>query len=140
VHTLGTYKVAMNNHVRGVAPSTYQEHSDLRDFFHIISTNKDRNGDVFISTVEAKEHPIYGVQWHPEKPLFEWNPTEAMNHSTDSVLANQYTADFFVTEARKSSHHFPSFDLESQSLIYNYQPVYTWPEVHDFEQCYFFDA
>jgi len=139
VRTLGTANVTLNNHVNGVLPSTYKERQELRDFFDVISTDQDKNGVVFISTVEAKNYPIYGAQWHAEKPLFEWNPTEAINHTTDSVRANQYTADFLVSEARKSNHHFPSFEEESNYLIYQFQPYYTWPEVNDFEQCYFFD-
>ena len=29
-----------------------------------------------MSSMESKQYPIFAVQWHPEKPLFEWNPNE----------------------------------------------------------------
>jgi gamma-glutamyl hydrolase len=41
----------------------------LSSFFHVLSHNKDRKGKVFISTIEGKKHPIYALQWHPEKNL-----------------------------------------------------------------------
>ena len=41
----------------------------LPKLFDVLSTNKDRNNLVFISTVEAKGGlPIFATQWHPEKP------------------------------------------------------------------------
>jgi anthranilate/para-aminobenzoate synthase component II len=43
----------------------------LNTFFNSLSTNKDRNGDEFISTIEAFDYPIYGSQWHPEKNPYE---------------------------------------------------------------------
>lgn len=30
-----------------------------------------------------------------EKPLYEWNPNEAMNHSPDAIQAMQYMANTF---------------------------------------------
>jgi len=39
----------------------------LRDFFDVLSTNKDLKGVPFVSTIESKKYPIYATQWHPEK-------------------------------------------------------------------------
>jgi gamma-glutamyl hydrolase len=35
---------------------------------------------VYISTVEAKEYPILGLQWHPEKNNFEWTKHKNIPH------------------------------------------------------------
>lgn len=35
---------------------------------------------VYISTVEAKEYPILGLQWHPEKNTFEWTKHKNIPH------------------------------------------------------------
>jgi hypothetical protein len=35
---------------------------------------------VYISTVEAKEYPILGLQWHPEKNSFEWTKHKNIPH------------------------------------------------------------
>lgn len=39
----------------------------LSEVFQILSTNEDRVGRTFVSTVEGKKCPFYGSQWHPEK-------------------------------------------------------------------------
>eukprot|EP01105_Mastigella_eilhardi_P010367 TRINITY_DN2415_c0_g1_i1.p1 TRINITY_DN2415_c0_g1~~TRINITY_DN2415_c0_g1_i1.p1 ORF type:complete len:322 (+),score=77.17 TRINITY_DN2415_c0_g1_i1:25-990(+) len=135
---LGTEPVTMNNHGCGMTTTHFFNTPSLNSFYNVLSTNTDRQGLEFVSTMEAVKYPIYGVQWHPEKPLFEWRVDEAMNHDATSVAANSYTTQFLVSEARKSNHSFPSQDAESAALIYNYQPVYTADLDSDYQQCYFF--
>lgn len=62
-------------------------------------------------------------------------PNEAINHSPDAILVEQYTSDFFVEEARKCNHKFTSEEDEDAALIYNYQPTKT---SGSFVQEYFF--
>jgi len=130
--------VTMNNHQWGVGDAQYGDNSYLSGFFNILSRNKDREGNVFISTVEGKKYPIYALQWHAEKPLFEWNPDEVIQHTPDAVKSMQYMADFFVSEARKNDHKFTSAQDEYSSLIWNYSPKYTSKIISDFDQCYIF--
>jgi len=137
---LATEPVTMNNHMYGVSPASFQAEGSLNGFFDVLSTNNDRDENVFLSTIESKTMPIYGSQWHPEKPLYEWDAEEVINHSTDSITANSYTTDFFVSEARKSGHHFATLEAETQALIYNYNPIFTYAYENDFEQGYFFNA
>jgi gamma-glutamyl hydrolase len=63
--------VTMNNHHYGIYPSTFAATDKLKSFFNVLSTNVDREGVEFISTVEGYEYPVYGSQWHPEKNNFE---------------------------------------------------------------------
>lgn len=139
-NTLATLPVTMNNHHYGVAPADWNANKFLPSTFNILSTNVDRAGKEFVSTIEGKTIPIYASQWHAEKVSFEWNIHEVINHSVESVLANQYVANFFVNESRKSTHAFANVTAETAALIYNYQPVYIYDEVNDFEQGYFFNA
>jgi gamma-glutamyl hydrolase len=138
IDILANEPVTMNNHMYGVAPSTYANTGALNTFFNVISTNLDRNGREFLSTIESNKYPIYGSQWHPEKPLYEWNIHEVINHDTDSILANAYTTEFFVSEARKSTHQFETVEDETAALIYNYEPIYIYNYINDYEQGYFF--
>mmetsp|Transcript_85631 Transcript_85631/g.266272 ORF Transcript_85631/g.266272 Transcript_85631/m.266272 type:complete len:352 (-) Transcript_85631:6-1061(-) len=99
---------AMNGHERGLSPSRFAASEELSGFFTVLSTNLDRKGRAFVSTIEAKKYPIYGVQWHPEKNNFEWGlrsdgrPFEAINHSPEAVFASQSLADTFVGECRRN--------------------------------------
>jgi len=135
---LATQPITMNNHQDGVTPSAFSSSKALSSFYRLISTNVDKKGRPFVSTIEAFSMPIYGTQWHPEKNIYEWNTDEQIPHSLSAVFSAQYVADFFVNEARKSSHSFLASQL-NELLIYNENPVFTgstqlgW----DFEQTYF---
>eukprot|EP01116_Phalansterium_solitarium_P015696 TRINITY_DN3492_c0_g1_i1.p2 TRINITY_DN3492_c0_g1~~TRINITY_DN3492_c0_g1_i1.p2 ORF type:complete len:308 (+),score=88.69 TRINITY_DN3492_c0_g1_i1:55-978(+) len=138
VQIVASEPVTMNNHMYAVAPADFEASQNLKQFYNVLATNQDRDGKTFISLMEGFRYPIYAAQWHPEKPQFEWNPQEVINHSPDAIYAMQYFGRFFVNEARKSTHAFPSQEAEQAALIYNYQPVYTEPFDADFEQCYVF--
>jgi len=43
------------------------ENNKLREFFDILTINSDKSGKTFVSAIEAKDFPFYGVQFHPEK-------------------------------------------------------------------------
>jgi gamma-glutamyl hydrolase len=64
---LANDNVTMNNHHYGVTPDHFSQTPALADMFDVLSTNTDRLGKAFVSTVEAKKYPIWGTQWHPEK-------------------------------------------------------------------------
>lgn len=118
-----TEPVTQNQHSYSILTPDF-ENSKLSKFFFKLSTNTDRKGVEFISSVEAKNYPIYGTQWHPEKNSFNWNPNYIINHDSNAVLVGQYMANFFVKEARKSQHTFPSSLVEAANLIQNYNRVY----------------
>lgn len=137
---LASENVTMNNHHYGIWTDHFKSTSSLSTFFDALSVNKDRNGDEFISTIEAFNYPIYGSQWHPEKNPFEWGktdgiPNEAINHSRHAVKIAQFAANFFVDEARKSNHRFASSEEEDKALIENYVAS---PTTGSFMSTYFF--
>jgi len=53
VRVLRTENVTSNLHHDGVPPAKFQASKRLTDFFRVISTNLDRKGKEFISTVEG---------------------------------------------------------------------------------------
>lgn len=71
LNILAKENVTMNNHHYGIYPTHFQQVSQLKSLFSILSTNKDRQGVEFVSTIEAIKYPIFGSQWHPEKNIFE---------------------------------------------------------------------
>ncbi|KAK3789162.1 hypothetical protein RRG08_001555 [Elysia crispata] len=124
IQILSTEPVTQNEHHYSILTKVF-ETSKLGKFFKKLSVNRDRKGVEFISTVEGKEFPFYGVQWHPEKPNFNWNTHYNTDHGPDAVRVSQYMANFFVNEARKSSHRFPSVKLEATNLIENYNRTFS---------------
>ncbi|XP_012676893.2 gamma-glutamyl hydrolase [Clupea harengus] len=126
-----------NFHHYGVTEKVFTENDRLREFFSVLSTNIAEDGSVFVSTMEGKQYPFYGVQWHPEVNRFQWNPKYHFPHAVDAVRVSVLLADFFVNEGRKSSHHFTDVEDENEALIYNYNPVYIG-NFTGYEQAYFF--
>ncbi|XP_077263474.1 gamma-glutamyl hydrolase A-like [Temnothorax americanus] len=111
---------------------------NLTDEFHVLSLNRDREGLEFISTLEHRQFPFYGLQFHPEKNLYEWVTGKNIPHGTSATVASQYFANFFVNETRKNSHEFTTKEEEERSLIYNYPVTYTALWNSSFQQCYMF--
>jgi len=130
-----TQNITLNNHHDGVYPDVFAKSSRLSSMYTVLSTNIDRAGKPFISTIEGKTVPFYAVQWHPEKNPFEWTPREALPHSATAILLTQNMANFFVNEARRSAHSFDAKDL-TPLLIYNSNPVFTGAQGSDFTQEY----
>lgn len=91
----------------------------------------------FISPQTAKDYPIYGLQWHPEKPSFEWNPALNMDKSFDSIIFGQAMGNFFINEARKNCNKFKSKRAETRALMHSYYPLYTG-DVSTTDQMYIF--
>ncbi|CEG36738.1 gamma-glutamyl hydrolase a [Plasmopara halstedii] len=119
--------ITMNNHELGITPERFNQYLSLTNFYNVLATNVDRKGVEFISAIEAKKYPIYGVQFHPEKNSFEYGefedgtPFEDIDHSLKGVGSGQFFANFFISEARKNELRFKSAKAERKALIYNYQ-------------------
>jgi len=126
-----TQNVTMNNHQRGITPNSFTSDSLLSSMFKIISTNTDRQGKPFVSTIEANDlalFPFYGVQWHPEKNNFEYGlvantniPYEKINHSADAIDVSIEMSRIFVNEARKNKHVYTN--VNDFPLIWKYDIV-----------------
>ena len=67
VGTLGGAPVTINLHHDGVRVGAFEEDDSLGDFYVLASTNFDRRGQAFVSTMEGWDYPIVGTQWHPER-------------------------------------------------------------------------
>lgn len=130
--------ITMNNHERGLDTDRFLNNTRLVDMFHITSTNFDRDGRQFISSIEARKYPFYGVQYHPEKNNFEYGltpgtllPYEAIDHSSESIYISMFLASFFVNRVRHATTGVYSM-TERHPLIQDY-PVL---KGYKFEQSY----
>ncbi|GAB1287612.1 Gamma-glutamyl hydrolase [Apodemus speciosus] len=136
--SLAVENLTANFHKWSLSVKNFTENRKLRKFFNVLTTNTDGNIE-FISSMEGFKYPVYAVQWHPEKAPFEWNLNlTGIPHAPNAVKTSFYLAEFFISEARKNNHHFENIDEETESLIYQFYPVYTG-NISSFQQAYMFD-
>lgn len=129
--------VTLNMHKMGISPDVYKKDKNLMKNFRVLSTNLDRKGNEFVSTIEGIDYPFYGLQWHPEKNIFEWTRKERISHFPNAIKVSQEIANFFVNEARKNDQHFKTEKDEVNNSIFIYDPTYSGG-TSLFEQVYIF--
>ena len=154
------YNLTMNNHHRGITPTNFNKSSQLTNLWYITSTNYDILGSnqEFVSTIEPKHpnaFPIYGVQYHPEKNIFEYVtfsksniPYESIDHTIEGISMSFELSKFFVNLTRhnmnlqqrqrhKQQGHVRRVHEYTKFETYPY--VYIYPiqlGVYHFEQIY----
>jgi len=138
------------NHFFALTPEDFYENKLLDDFFDItgISHPVLTDGPPFVASAQAKNYPIWGQQFHPEKNAFFWKKAANASHTPDSILATQHLTNFFVNEARKNHNVFQSSEILSHSMIDSwrltnvspiakgYDFVYLFPKVETFPEAY----
>ncbi|KAK9204257.1 hypothetical protein WN943_014515 [Citrus x changshan-huyou] len=133
---LSTDCLVMQNHHYGISPERMQANQELAKFFKILTTSMDEYNKVYVSTVQAYNYPVTAFQWHPEKNAFEWGP-KAIPHTEDAIRVTQQAANFFISEARKSSNRPPARKV-LDNLIYNYSPTYCGKAGKGYDEVYIF--
>ncbi|KAL3333282.1 hypothetical protein AABB24_033385 [Solanum stoloniferum] len=128
--------LVMQNHHFGISPERFQANKDLSSFFRVLTTSTDENNKVYVSTIQATRYPIAAFQWHPEKNVFEWGSSR-IPHSEDAIQVTTHVANYFISEARKSSNK-PVARQVLDSLIYNYNPTYGGKAGKGYDEVYLF--
>ncbi|XP_071830449.1 gamma-glutamyl hydrolase-like [Apostichopus japonicus] len=115
--------LTFNYHSFSVTPQDFNNAKSMKSTYKMVSISKNDDGREFVSVIEGNVYPLFGVQFHPEKPIFAWSPNTKVKHDALSVAVSRYFGDFFVSEARKSNHSFKSLEEETAASIYNYNTV-----------------
>ncbi|KAL1205707.1 Gamma-glutamyl hydrolase 2 [Cardamine amara subsp. amara] len=133
---LSTDCLVMQNHQYGISPGSFEGNIALSNFFNIVTTCIDGHSKAYVSTVQSKNYPVTGFQWHPEKNAFEWGSSE-IPHSEDAIQVTQLAANYLVSEARKSLNR-PESEKVLSNLIYNYKPTYCGYAGRGYDEVYIF--
>ena len=136
--------ITVNLHSLGVAPADFAGAPPLARDFEVLATNVDRAGRPFVSSFEGRALPIYGSQFHPEKPQFEFTGAYPIPHGWHALAGNGALARFFVNETKRSARAFASPAEENAALLYNWPLVFTAASGDDklarWESVYVFEA
>jgi len=120
-------------HQFGIKPEVMSNHPRLKDFFNIISLANDTNEEVFVAAIEAKNYPIYGVQYHPENTLQAYRKSKGeIDRNNDDYQSILNIAKFFIKEADKCTHKYPFDDPNMERFkVENGERVYMNPKWYD---------
>ncbi|GMI01508.1 hypothetical protein TrST_g13460 [Triparma strigata] len=108
---LWSQNVTTNWHTYGVGVDNFE--SLLSSELVATSTNFDRGGLEFVSSMEHISKPVFAVQWHPESNQYDTTDKagdDTPNRSAEGVQAMNYLSGWFVEEARKNDHSFEDGD------------------------------
>jgi gamma-glutamyl hydrolase len=105
-------------HEYGISPTQFMAKPHLRRFFWILATSLDEHGKEYVTAIEGKHYPIYGVQSHPER-----------QRKSGPFL------DFFIAELGKNRHH--SYRIPFLRSIYTPHKCLQYKE-QKHVLCYFF--
>jgi len=142
-------------------PCVFQNHSQAfvldgsymkkwKKSWKVVATSKsnDNTQTKFVSMLEYKKFPFYGVQFHPEKVLSEWRLSE-IGHSSIFRLISKKLASFFVRECAKNKNRVSvpqlfirNYNLWSRSAIIrkiNPNQKFFKTNHSSFENSYYFD-
>jgi len=134
---LNSKKSMYFNHKYGFNASVLEEQKILEDFFFITAKGTDDNGKEFIAALEAKNYPIYTVQYHPERILAEWKNKTHYAHADEAAEAAIILAQFLVSEAKKNSNKFQSLEKLEKFLLANHEHVHvnvTFPKIYFYDK------
>lgn len=108
INLMQTSDLVFMSHHDGVGPETFDKHEELRDAFIINATTVDRQGRQVVASIEHRNYPFFGIQFHPEKPTNIFCPKVHVRHTLDSSRLAQAFSNYFVTHARRNTQHFPN--------------------------------
>ena len=127
IYSLESMNLTFNWHTWMLTTATFNSNPYLSQFFTFLTLSYSINGQYqFISSFEAKDYPIYAIQFHPENNNFDHSMTHNRTVSMESTRVSQLFADFFVNECRKNGHHFDSPEEELKYDMNKY-PTYFDP-------------
>lgn len=112
------------NHNYALDIVKFYDNKILSDLFFITSTVTNHEGKEYISSIEGKHLPFYGVQYHPEKTRFDWNETLDISRTPKDIKVSQNFGNFFINEARKNNQHFSGKKAEHQYSIHQYSSLF----------------
>jgi len=101
---------AVHHHQFGIKVKDFQNNDHIKSFFKILTTNKDLNGEAYISSMEGRNYPFYLTQFHPEVTDF-WN--NASKNDFDVGLTIVFNASIlasFLDDANKNTNQFTPAD------------------------------
>lgn len=79
---------------KGVCLATFESNRPAASKYQVLSTFGS-GGKSYVAAIEHREYPFFGLQFHPEKNLFDFSDFFQADHSAASVKASRLFQDYF---------------------------------------------
>ncbi|KAL8453681.1 hypothetical protein Emag_001726 [Eimeria magna] len=139
---LATHPIAYFHHYRHMSIGEFKEDANLSRDWILLSSAKlpSEQATEIVAAVEHKRYPFFGMQYHPEKALYEHCPKSRIPHFFLSLLPSLYLAAFIGLAARRSRNSFKCEKDKFERIAFAFTPVRTavLGRQYHFEQTYLF--
>lgn len=120
-----------HSHQMGVTPELFKLRLDHK-CWDSVALGTDGKGKRFIAAAESKCAPYYGVQFHPEKNLFEWKSGADMPHSLQATETTLHFVRILAQLARQTRRgNFKEAEIFSRAI--GHTPVVTTGDGYFFQ-------
>ena len=103
-----------NSHSWALNPQHMKSDEGLASFWDLTAVSFMPNNGTkpmpFVASIEAKKYPIFGTQYHPEKPSELWVDHKDINHSWESISLQSHFSQLLVEMARTVKNTFGDYD------------------------------
>lgn len=123
----------------GITPASFNKNVYLKENILVTSTVKASKDITLVASYEHVQYPIYGVQFHPEKTIYEKKTPAKISRHPKAI---KFTSDLIlklIDTVRESARKME----DVSPMVKGYFDMYHRPRVtswSDFEQIYVFQA
>lgn len=118
-----------NSHSWGMDPKKMMADKGLSSFWDLTAVSFMPNNGThpmpFVASIEAKKYPIFGTQYHPEKPSELWIDGKAINHAWESIDLQRHFSETFVKMSRAVKNSYGNWTETDKHLISNFDVIHT---------------
>lgn len=126
--TIKTENVTVNGHNYGVSPEKFKQDPGIAAFWDMLTINEAQDGKLFVSSMEAKKYPFFGVQFHPEiAQTPSSRQVSFVELSWKGIQAQMYFGKFFVSCARANKQQFEASSLDINKEVLENHLFYRLP-------------
>jgi len=123
------------NHRHAILMDTFQKFKSLGETFQLLTTSSYKHLN-FVSSIQGRIYPFFGIQWHPEKPAYEWSPKQNIKRESEAIEIGQIVGDTFVEYCRGTKHKtnldiFLEFNINRLRLTSNRYLKLDDPDYYD---------
>ena len=125
IYDLAHNNVTYNNHGGMMTEDSFYTNPNLPSFYNVLSYSYSYgNKYKYISAMQAKSYPFYGIQFHPEYLNYDFNMHKNIPRGIQSLRISQIFSNFLLQQSiyNVTSFNYPEF--EEKYNINNYATIY----------------